>query len=305
MASRTLIDGFLNMMAAEVGAAANTLVAYRLDLEQFEQIGGYTSPSEIDADMIAAYIRQLSRQGYTAKSVARKISAVRDFCKFLFSEKLITSNPAADIAAPKQEKPLPKFLTEVEVRHLIETAAAGTDLPHQRMAAMLELMYACGLRVSELVGLPETCINFDKKQILIRGKGSKERLIPIADSAIHAVMKYLSIRDNFIRAGRRSMWLFPSLSSRLGHMTRDAFFKDIKKIALEAGIYPSRVSPHVLRHSFATHLLNHGADLRAVQKMLGHEDIATTEIYTHIITDKLIQTVQENHPLSRLGKSKP
>jgi len=169
---------------------------------------------------------------------------------------------------------------------------------------MLELMYACGLRVSELVCLPESCIDFDKKQILVRGKGSKERLIPIAGAAVDAISEYLNIREEFIRGGRKSIWLFPSRRSREGHITRDAFFKNIKETAVKAGISPLRVSPHVLRHSFATHLLNNGADLRSVQKMLGHESIVTTEIYTHILSENLIREVQQKHPLAHMNLKK-
>lgn len=299
MAILNLIDSFLNMMVAEVGASANTIEAYRRDMEQFAEYCGSRDWDNVSQDDIAEYIQYLSREGYAAKSVARKISTLKDFFKFLYSEKEIKSNPTANIIAPKQEKPLPKFLTEAEVRSLIDMAKEGESFSQQRMAVMLELMYACGLRVSELVGLPENCINFDKKQILIRGKGNKERLIPIAHSTMQAVFTYFKYRDVFIRGGRRSIWMFPSKTSKLGHITRDAFFKNIKKVAVKAGIMPSKVSPHVLRHSFATHLLNHDADLRSVQKMLGHEDISTTEIYTHIISEKLIETVQKKHPLAR------
>lgn len=291
------IESFLDMMVAEVGAAQNTIMAYRRDLEQFQELYG-SDWEKFSRKDIADYVQNLSRQNYAARSVARKLSAVKDFFKFLYSEKTIKENPTANILTPKQEKPLPKFLTENEVRALIDTAAEGEKFSDKRMAVMLELMYACGLRVSELVGLPENCINFDKKQILIRGKGNKERLIPVATPALRAVLSYLTIREEFIRGGRRSIWLFPSKASKLGHITRDAFFKNIKELAVKAGIYPEKVSPHVLRHSFATHLLNHDADLRSVQKMLGHEDIATTEIYTHIISEKLIETVQKKHPLA-------
>lgn len=296
---RSLIDSFLNMMTAQIGASGNTVEAYRRDLEQFTDLCPQKDLGKITERDIAEVIRELTQKGYAAKSVARKISAIKDYFKFLFSEKEISSNPSADIQAPRQEKPLPKFLTVEEIRRLMETAAAGTSLAFQRLAVMLELMYACGLRVSELVSLPENCINFDKKLILVRGKGSKERLIPIAGTALDAVNAYWNIRESFIRGGRKSVWLFPSLTSKSGHITRDAFYKDLKNLAVQAGIFPSKISPHVLRHSFATHLLNGGADLRAVQKMLGHENIATTEIYTHIISDQLIETVKQNHPLSR------
>lgn len=292
------VEHFLEMMAAEKGASQNTLEAYRRDLEQFLAYGGSKRLREISRSDISAFIQELGRRHFAPKSVARKLSAIREFFRFLYTEKEIKENPAVNLLLPKQEKPLPKFLTEVEMKRLIEAAQADERPAHRRMAVMLKLMYACGLRVSELVSLPENCINFDKKQILVRGKGSKERIVPISAMAIEAVLDYLTYRDEFLKAGRRSIWLFPSKSSASGHLTRDAFFKNIKDVAVKAGLSPSKVSPHVLRHSFATNLLNHDADLRSVQKMLGHESISTTEIYTHILSDKLIKTVQNKHPLA-------
>lgn len=292
-----LIDDFLDMMRAEIGATENTVNSYRRDLQQFSE----NSPKpveQITAEDIALYVQKLNKQ-YAAKSVARKISVLRDFFKFLYSEKEISSNPTANITAPKQEKPLPKFLTPEEVRALMDAAQSQNGIAFQRMAVMLELIYACGLRVSELVSLPENCINFDKRQILVRGKGNKERLIPIADKAAKMILDYFELRREFIR-GRKSVWLFPSKLSAAGHITRGAFFKNLKEVAVLAGISPERVSPHVLRHSFATHLLHNGADLRSVQKMLGHADIATTEIYTHIMSSELLDEVRAKHPLSRL-----
>ena len=299
MVKGSLVENFLSMMVAERGAAQNTIENYQRDLEQFLILLGSRDLSKISDEDVSAVVRQLSRMNYAPKSIARKISAIKEFFKFLFSEKIIKENPAAYLTAPKQEKPLPKFLTEEELRHLIEVAKSKTDLPQKRMAVMLQVMSACGLRVSELVSMPENCINFDKKEVLIRGKGSKERLIPISDAAVAAVLDYISYREEFIRAGRRSIWLFPSLTSESGHVTRHAFFEYLKKIAAEAGIYPSRISPHVLRHTFATRLLNHNADLRSVQKMLGHEDISTTEIYTHITSEQLIEKVKRLHPLAK------
>lgn len=298
MVKRSLIENFLSMKVAECGAAQNTVENYQRDLEQFIILLGNRPVDLVSAEEISAVIRQLS-QDYAAKSMARKISVIKEFFKFLFSEKIIKENPTTYLSAPKQEKPLPKFLSEEELQRLLVTARAKKDYPNRRMAVMLEVMSACGLRVSELVSMPENCINFDKKELLIRGKGSKERLIPISDTAMTAVLDYINYRDRFIRAGRRSIWLFPSISSQSGHITRAAFFDYLKKIAGEAGIYPSRISPHVLRHTFATRLLNHQADLRSVQKMLGHEDISTTEIYTHITSDKLIEIVKKLHPLAK------
>lgn len=292
------ITDFLDMMVAEVGASVNTIMSYRYDLEQFEEICK-CSFTDAKSQDIAEYISELNKRGYATRTVARKISTLRDFYKFLYSEKEISYNPMAHISLPKAEKPLPKFLTVSEMDDLIQAIGNGNSSRAIRMRAMVKLMYACGLRVSELVGLPENCINFDKKQIIVRGKGSKERIIPVAKEAINALSEYLDCRYKFIRGGRKSIWLFPSKTSKLGHITKDAFYKEIKELAVLAGIEPSRVSPHVLRHSFATHLLHGGADLRSVQKMLGHADIATTEIYTHIMPENLIETIIKNHPLAQ------
>lgn len=294
-----LVESFLEMMVAEKGAAQNTIEAYRRDVEQFLEFATVKDLSKITKNDIAEFVQEMNQQRFAPKTVARKLSAVREFFKFLFSEKEIKENPAGNILTPKQEKPLPKFLTEKEIHALIETARKEDDIVHLRMAFMIELMYVCGLRVSELVCLPENSINFDKKQIMVKGKGSKERIVPVADAALKSAEQYFDYREQFLKAGRKSIWMFPSKSSSLGHLTRDAFFKQIKVISVKAGIFPSKVSPHVLRHSFATHLINNDVDLRSVQKMLGHEDIATTEIYTHIISEKLIETVQKKHPLAR------
>ena len=292
----SLIDDFLDMMRAEIGASENTINAYRFDLEQF--CAACAKPfNQISSEDIASHIRFLNTQHYAPRSIARKISTLKDFFKFLYSEKEISDNPTANIFIPKQSKPLPKFLTPTEVKKMIETAQSKNNVSFQRLAVMLELMYACGLRVSELVSLPENCINFDKRQILVRGKGSKERLIPIAENTLKVILDYFDLRQEFIR-GRKSIWLFPSKQSSSGHITRDAFFKNIKELAVLSGISPNKVSPHVLRHSFATHLLHNGADLRSVQLMLGHADISTTEIYTHIMSNELLEEVRAKHPLS-------
>ena len=295
-----LLEDFLQMMSAEKGASLNTLDSYRRDLIQFWEFQGNKTLESISPDDISAFIRNLS-QRYAPKSVARKISAIREYFKFLFSENELRTNPASRLEIPKQPKPLPKFLDEDEISRLFQAAENHKNSKSMRITAMLQLMYCCGLRVSELVTLPENCINLDKKQILIFGKGSKERIIPVSDSALEALADYKACRDKFITPGRRSQWLFPSYSAS-GHLTRDAFYKDLKNLAVEAGIPPSRVSPHVLRHSFATKLLNKGANLRSVQQMLGHSSIATTEIYTHITPPQLIDIVNQNHPLNHLKR---
>lgn len=300
MVKGAAIENFLSMIVAERGAAQNTVESYERDLLQFLDFFDKKDLNNISSDDLSDYVQKLSQKhGYAPKSIARKISAVKEFFKFLFSEKEIKENPATYLTAPKQGKILPKFLTEEELGSLIEAARSKQDISYRRMAVMLELMSACGLRVSELVSMSENCINLNKKEVLIRGKGSKERLIPISEKAIEAVLDYYTYRNEFIRSGNSSVWLFPSTRSASGHVSRQAFFEYLKGIAREAGINRSRISPHVLRHTFATRLLNHDADLRSVQKMLGHEDISTTEIYTHITSEKLLEKVKRLHPLAQ------
>ena len=296
------VENFLQMMSAEKGASINTISAYGHDLEQFLVFADVDDFSELSSDTIKCFLQYLSSQKFSPKTLARKLSAVREFCKFLYSEKIINNNPAAEILTPKQEKPLPKFLSFDDIRLLIETAREKKEYRWERVAVMIELMYATGLRVSELVGLPETAINYNKGLITIFGKGRKERIVPIAKKAMEAVQNYSLFRDKFIKNKTTSPWLFPSMTAVDGHFTRDAFYKDLKNLAVQCGIYPSNVSPHVLRHLFATHLINNDSDLRAVQKMLGHENISTTEIYTHITSQKLQDTVRKLHPLAQFSE---
>ena len=292
-----LIGDFLDMQASELGAAENTLAAYRLDLEQFAEFYGRDMTTAGEKD-VQTFIRDLSARGYAPTSISRKISALNDFFKFLLSEKEIDANPMINIMSPKKGRRLPKFLTREEVDLMIEAAEHNPDARHKRTAAMLKLMYACGLRVSELVCLPLNCINFDRRQIIVKGKGSKERIVPVAEAALKEILAYLPVRESLLE-GKEKPFLFPSTTAGGGHITRDGFFKNLKNLAVLAGIPPEKISPHVLRHSFATHLLNRDVDLRSLQKMLGHEDISTTEIYTHILSDELLQEVQNKHPLAQ------
>lgn len=289
---------FLNMEAAEKGASANTLEAYCRDLEQFAEYAGGAWHTDKAEEKIRGFIADLSDRGFSPKTVARKLSAIREFYKFLYTEREIKDNLAANIKSPRQEKPLPKFLTEDEIKRLFAAAEGGETFGAQRLSAMLKLMYASGLRVSELVSLPLNGINSDAGYIVVWGKGSKERIVPVARAALDEVEKYKAVRQIYLN-GDESPWMFPSRNAAGGHITRDSFFKNLKNLAIKAGISPSKISPHVLRHSFATHLLNRQVDLRSVQKMLGHEDISTTEIYTHIISEKLCEEVRRSHPLSR------
>lgn len=295
-----LIDSFLEMMVAERGASVHTIEAYRRDLID---LNGFLSAhglvlKKAKSDDLQAYIRSVAKQKMNAKTQARRLSAIHEFYRFLYSEDMIKKNPADYIQAPKTGKSLPKYLTEEEISFLIETASSQTD---QRMYVMLEILYASGMRVSELVSLPVMAVTKDNRTISIIGKGHKERLVPLNEPARKALDKWLIFREMRLKKGRISKWLFPSTGQE-GHLTRDGFFKALKKIALIAGIDPAKVSPHVFRHSFASHLIAHDADLRSVQKMLGHANIATTEIYTHILQDRLKKTVEKSHPLAYSGR---
>ena len=236
---------------------------------------------------------------YSTTSICRKVATIHEFFKFLYTERVIKNNPALYLLSPKKEKSLPKFLTQKEVLKIINVAESSSNNHFRRIGVMMKLMYACGLRVSELITLKANNINKNKKQILIKGKGDKERIVPIASSALEALNDYYSYRESFLKRGRESIWLFPSYS-KYGHLTRDAFYKDVKKLAMEAGIEKEKISPHVLRHSFATHLLNNDVNLRSIQKLLGHSDIATTEIYTHITSKKIMDEVRTKHPLAKI-----
>lgn len=283
------IDIFLEALSAEKGRSKKTLESYSSDLRHADETisGGLMNATYSD---IQNYLSNLSEK---PSSISRKASALRGFYKFLMLEKIIKENPTANLELPKRNRSLPKFLSVEEIELLI--SSAGDIKNSVRLRAMIELLYASGLRVSELCELPMTAILGNK--LLIHGKGAKERIVPMHERAIEALEKWISIRDD-----EKSKYVFPS-NGKDGHITRDGFFKILKKCAVLAGIDPHRVSPHVLRHSFASHLLAGGANLRAIQTMLGHEDISTTQIYTHVLPDKLRETVQMHHPLGHIKDS--
>lgn len=279
------IDIFLEALSAEKGRSKKTLSSYESDLRLADSAipGGLLSATSSD---IQSYLSALPDK---TSSIARKASALRGFYKFLMLEKIISKNPTSNLELPRSERSLPKFLSPQEIELLI--SSAGDIKNSIRLRAMIELLYASGLRVSELCELPITGILGDK--LLIHGKGAKERLVPMHDTAIYALNKWLDARGDI-----DSKYVFPS-GGKSGHITRDGFFKILKKCAVLSGISPDRVSPHVLRHSFASHLLAGGANLRAIQTMLGHEDISTTQIYTHVMPEQLCETVQNHHPLAK------
>lgn len=300
------IEGFLEMLSAERGAAKNTLEAYRRDLDDY---CGFLEKRRRDAgsaaaDDIRAWLADLSRRGFAASSSARRLSAVKQLHRFLYSEGLRGDDPGAALSGPKRGRPLPKVLSIKEVDSLLEAASQGAEdaerpaierLRIARMAALLEILYATGMRVSELVTLPRSAARPGVKILSIRGKGGRERLVPLTEAARKATKAYLDLLD--LRGGAKSQWLFPALSES-GHLTRQAFARDLKDVAVRAEIEPKRVSPHVLRHAFASHLLQNGADLRSVQQLLGHADVATTQIYTHVLDERIAAMVRDLHPLA-------
>lgn len=297
------ISLFLEMLAAERGAAQNTLDAYRRDLDDYAGFfGARGRPLEAaDSKDIQAYLQQLTDAGLSPASRARRLSAVRQLYKFLAAEGVVDGDPAAGLAGPKKARALPRVLSIAEVDLLIATAAKrieGTEA-HERFRALrflclLEMLYATGMRVSELVSLPRSVLRGDKRVMTIKGKGGRERLVPLNPAAQAALEGYLAV------AGRHdnSPWLLASKSDA-GHVTRQGFALELKDVAEAAGLDVERVSPHVLRHAFASHLLDRGADLRAVQQLLGHADISTTEIYTHVLQERLKKIVNEHHPLAK------
>ena len=300
-----LAQRFLDMMAAERGAARNTLAAYGRDLTDYSDFLGASGCGLKDAgpDHIRAYLVQLEAHGMARSTAARKLSAIRQFHRFLLGDGLAADNPATAIDSPRQARPLPKVISQQDATRLLETArreAKGAPpkrkLKALRLQALMELLYASGLRVSELVGLTLRAVEADGDFVLVKGKGGRERLVPVSNSATRAVTEYVTA----LRAASASevKWLFPS-SGASGHLTRQHFALELKGLAGLAGIGAGRISPHVLRHGFASHLLAGGADLRAVQQMLGHADISTTQIYTHVQPERLKAVVESHHPLAK------
>ncbi len=293
--SERYVDSFLEMIVAERGASPRTVLSYRRDLVDLRGflIARHTDLVRAGRQHLTAYLHQLATLGLSPKTQARRLSAMREFYRFLFSEGVLAQNPTDYLISPKLNKSLPKYLSEGEVRLLLETA----ERENRRIYTLLEVLYATGMRVSELVGLPVLAVTRDNKTLFVVGKGNKERVVPLNEPAERALKRWLIDREVMLPPGRKNKWLFPS-ASQSGHLTRDGFFKHLKQVALIAGIPPDKVSPHVFRHSFASHLVAHDADLRSVQKMLGHADIATTEIYTHVLADRLKKVVEKSHPLA-------
>jgi integrase/recombinase XerD len=299
------IESFLEMMQVERGASPNTLDAYGRDLGDFAEFlaGRGLRPLNADGRAVAAYMARQAETGMAARTQARRLSCLKQFYGFAFAERLRPDDPTANIDAPRLGRPLPKYLRREEVTALLDAAHALEGVDGILMTALLETLYAAGLRVSELVSLPLSAVARDPAVLVVRGKGSKERMVPLSDPARAALAAWKAERAAVCPKSRPSRWLFPSTGA-LGHLTRSGFARMLGRVAVLAGLDPSKVSPHVLRHSFASHLLSGGADLRSVQEMLGHADIATTEIYTHLIDDEAGRLVRAHHPLAAKAKSK-
>ncbi len=300
------IELFLDMLAAERGARDNTLAAYRSDLTDFADAlaASKQTIAKATSDDIRGYIASLDRRGFQASSVARKLSAIRQLYRFLYTEGRRKDDPAAVLEGPKRARAIPRTLSIAEVDRLLAIARAGIAdegrsaaerLRAARLNCLLEVLYATGLRVSELVSLPASAARRDQRMLVVRGKGGKERLVPLNDAARRAMADYLSLRE--AEQPDDSKWLFPSFGES-GHLTRQHFARDLKSLAAATGLSAGKVSPHVLRHAFASHLLHNGADLRVVQTLLGHADISTTQIYTHVLEERLKSLVRDLHPLA-------
>ena len=307
-----LINLFLDMLAAEQGAGENTLEAYRRDLSDFsESLSRHgQSLAVAETERLRDYLADLDTRGFKSSSIARRLSAIRHLFRFLLNERIRSDNPSAILSGPKRGRTLPKVLSIADVDRMLtrakelaqsSNASALQRLRRMRLYCLLEVLYATGLRVSELVALPRSAARHDARMIVVRGKGDKERLVPLNEASRQAMTDYLADMDALRPETRKnaatSKWLFPSFGES-GHLTRQHFARDLKELAAAAGLAPRLVSPHVLRHAFASHLLHNGADLRIVQTLLGHTDISTTQIYTHVVEERLKSLVRDLHPLA-------
>jgi integrase/recombinase XerD len=291
------VEAFLEMLAAERGAAKLTIGAYRTDLDDLARFLS-ADIAKAESDDLRGYFTGLAKAGNGARTAARRLSAFRQFFRFLIVENIRRDDPTLALDAPRLPRSLPKYLSEKEASALIDAAGRRSGPEGVRLRCLVELLYGAGLRVSELVGLPLAAAQRDPRVIIVRGKGDKERLVPLGEPARAALNAYLEERGCFLRNAKPSPYLFPSRGIE-GHLTRRRCGQLMKELAFEAEIDQARLSPHVLRHAFASHLVDRGADLRSVQEMLGHADITTTQIYTHVQGERLQRLVAENHPLAR------
>lgn len=294
------VEPFIEMLFAERNATVNTVAAYGADLRDLDEflLERGAEIESADPEDLRAYMGSLEARDMASRTVARRLSTMRQFYGFIYSEGLRKDDPSAAVDSPRQGRPLPKVLSEREVEALLEAARVRRGADGKRLVCLLEIAYASGLRVSELVGLPLTAVSRDHRVVTVRGKGNKERVVPLTRIAVDAIAAYLEVRWRHLPTKTELPYLFPSRSAE-GHLTRRRLGQLVKELARDCGLDPTKVSPHVLRHAFATHLLNHGADLRSLQQMLGHSDISTTQIYTHVLGERLKTVVEKHHPMAR------
>ena len=294
------VEQFLEMLIAERGASSNTCTSYLNDISNFDKFlsGAETTLEDATTDDVRRYLRHRSEVGANNPTISRNLSVLRQFFKFLQSENVRLDNPALNVDGPKVSRTLPKVISEDDVEALLKAAHKLQTAEGIRLTCLLEIAYASGLRVTELVSLPTDALNLTSETLLISGKGGKERLVPLTFSAMNAIVAYERVRIDFLKGNNTSKFLFPSRSKQ-GYLTRRRLGQLLKELAIQAGLDPTIISPHILRHAFASHLLNRGADLRSLQKMLGHSDISTTQIYTHVQKERLHAVISSYHPMAK------
>ena len=302
---KSIIENFLESLISEKGLSKNTIESYKSDINQFleRQTTSKSSVQIFSRKSIEKYISMMSDLGLERSTILRKLSSLGHFFDFLVTENILKDNPFSQISIPKKNSKLPIFLTNEQVDRLLETAKNDDSIKGLRLLTMIEILYATGIRVSELVELKLSSLYEKENFIFVTGKGNKERLVPVDQNTLTTIEKYLKVRIEFLKTDKNEdKWLFPSGNSKLGHITRQRFHQLLKVLCKEANIDSKYVSPHKLRHAFASHLLANGMDLRSLQMLLGHSDISTTQIYTHVLSDRLKGTVENNHPLSKVFK---
>lgn len=305
MKNTPLVENFLEVLASEKGLARNTIQSYKSDLDQFIN---FIEKKECDikrlsVDNINEFVYSFQNKGFEKTTISRKISSLSHFFNFLLEEKIIDLNPINHLEIPKQKKKLPIILSNKQVDKLLEFTKEDKTPKGIRLYTMIEILYATGIRITELVEMKLSSLYEDKNFLLIIGKGQKERLVPVSSQTRDTINVYLKIRKKFISDNNESKWIFPSKQSSKGHITRQRFNQLLNKLNEKGNLGIKRISPHKLRHAFATHLLSNGIDLRSLQQMLGHSDISTTQIYTHVLKERLKQVIKDNHPLSKIDLS--
>lgn len=305
MKNTSLVENFLEVLASEKGLARNTIQSYKSDLDQFIN---FIEKKECDikrlsVDNINEFVYSFQNKGFEKTTISRKISSLSHFFNFLLEEKIIDLNPINHLEIPKQKKKLPIILSNKQVDKLLEFTKEDKTPKGIRLYTMIEILYATGIRITELVEMKLSSLYEDKNFLLIIGKGQKERLVPVSSQTRDTINVYLKIRKKFISDNNESKWIFPSKQSSKGHITRQRFNQLLNKLNEKGNLGIKRISPHKLRHAFATHLLSNGIDLRSLQQMLGHSDISTTQIYTHVLKERLKQVIKDNHPLSKIDLS--